>query len=61
MEKDGLITSIIAEDLKSPGIPRKIYTITNAGELMIESMIQTYFTYHESIQNWYNEDHSSKK
>ncbi len=61
MEEHGLITSVIAEDLKSPGMPRRIYTITNAGESMIESMIQTYFTYHKSIQSWYNEIHSSKR
>jgi PadR family transcriptional regulator PadR len=61
MEKTGLIVSVIADDLKSPGMPRKIYTITTAGESMIESMIQTYFTYHESIQSWYNEIHSSKR
>ncbi len=61
MELDGLITSIIAEDIESPGMPRRIYTITTTGEQMIESMIQTYFTYHMSIQNWYNEIHTYKQ
>ncbi len=61
MERDGLIASIIAEDLESPGMPRRIYTITSVGELMIESMIQTYFTYHDSIQGWYNEIQSFKR
>ena len=61
MELDGLITSIIAEDLESPGMPRRIYTITAAGDLMIESMIQTYLLYNNSIQNWYDEIHSFKR
>jgi PadR family transcriptional regulator PadR len=55
METDGLIESFLAEDLESPGMPRRIYTITAIGEKMIESMIQTYSSYHDSIQNWYNE------
>jgi DNA-binding PadR family transcriptional regulator len=61
MELDGLITSIIAVDPESPGMSRRIYTITSVGENMIESMIQTYFTYHDSIENWYNEIHSFKR
>ena len=55
MESDGLIKSFIAEDLQSPGMPRKIYTITTIGEKMIDSMIETYSSYHESIQEWYEE------
>ena len=42
-------------DLESPGNPRRIYTITTSGEEAIESMIQTYFQYHQSIQSWYKE------
>jgi len=61
MENDGLITSIIAEDVESPGMPRRIYTITIAGENMIKSMIQTYATYHDSIQRWYNEIQSFRR
>ena len=55
MESDGLIESFLAEDLESPGMARRIYTITMIGEEMIESMIQTYSSYHKSIQEWYNE------
>ncbi len=55
METDGLIESFIAEDLQSPGMPRRIYTITTIGENMIDSMIETYSSYHESIQRWYEE------
>lgn len=55
METDGLIESVIAEDQQSPGMPRRIYTITVIGEKMIESMIETYSSYHESIQKWYEE------
>ncbi len=55
MEAEGLIISLLAEDVESPGMPRKIYTITTSGEQAIESMIQTYFQYHQSIQSWYKE------
>ena len=55
MEAEGLITSLLAEDLESPGMPRRIYTITTSGEEAIESMIQTYYLYHQSIQKWYRE------
>ncbi|MHA1444972.1 MAG: PadR family transcriptional regulator [Candidatus Hodarchaeales archaeon] len=55
MEVEGLITSLLAEDQESPGMPRRIYTITTSGEKAIESMIQTYFQYHQSIQNWYKD------
>jgi PadR family transcriptional regulator PadR len=55
MESEGLISSLLAEDMESPGNPRRIYTITTSGEKAIESMIQTYFQYHQSIQNWYKD------
>ena len=55
METDRLIESFIAEDNESPGMPRRIYTITDIGEQMIESMIDTYSSYHKSIQEWYAE------
>ncbi|MHA2239023.1 MAG: PadR family transcriptional regulator [Candidatus Hodarchaeales archaeon] len=55
MEAEGLISSLLAEDLESPGNPRRFYTITSSGENAIESMIQTYFMYHQSIQTWYSE------
>lgn len=61
MEAEGLISSILAEDLESPGTPRRLYTITKSGENAIESMIKTYNRYHQSIQSWYNEIHDFKR
>ncbi len=61
MEDDGMITSLTAGDIDSPGVPRKIYTITNVGEEMIEEMIGTYFSYHDFIKNWYVEINNQKR
>lgn len=55
METDGFIISVIAEDIKAPGMPRRIYTITPAGEEMIEEMMGTYKSYHSFIEKWYKE------
>ncbi|MHA1942487.1 MAG: PadR family transcriptional regulator [Candidatus Hodarchaeales archaeon] len=55
MEKEGLISSILAEDIESPGMPRRLYTITELGEKMIESMMRKYSSYDESIKHWYTE------
>ena len=55
MEKEGLITSILAEDIESPGMPRRLYTITDLGEYMIESMMRKYSSYNETIEHWYRE------
>ncbi|MFX0087248.1 MAG: PadR family transcriptional regulator [Candidatus Hodarchaeota archaeon] len=57
MEKDGLITSIIAFDPEADdsGLPKKFYTITEYGDDMIEGMVETYSSYHESINMWYQE------
>ncbi|NHJ01495.1 MAG: PadR family transcriptional regulator [Candidatus Heimdallarchaeota archaeon] len=61
LEKDGLISSILADDNDSPGLPRRIYTITLKGEDMIEEMIDTYFDYHSFVYNWYQEITDQKK
>ena len=61
MEAEGLISSLLAEDLDSPGMPRRIYTITSSGEKAIDSMMKTYGQYHLSIQSWYNEIHNNKR
>lgn len=53
MEDDGLITSIPATDIDSPIMARKIYTITEIGEEMIEEMMDTYSPYHDSVKKWY--------
>ena len=61
MEDDGMITSHMADDVDSPGVPRKIYTITEVGEDMIEEMIGTYFSYHDFIKRWYQEINNEKR
>ena len=61
MEDDNLITSLTAMDSESSGVPRKIYTITDIGEEMIEEMIGTYFSYHDFIKKWYQEIHNQKR
>ena len=61
MEDDGMITSHMADDVDSPGVPRKIYTITEVGEDMIEEMIGTYFSYHDFIKRWYQEINNQKR
>ena len=61
MEDDRLIISITADDLESPGVPRRIYTITKLGEEMIEEMINTYFSYHDFIKIWYQEIKNQKR
>ncbi len=61
MEDDGMITSHTADDIDSPGVPRKIYTITEIGEEMIEEMIGTYFSYHNFIKKWYQEIDNQKR
>ena len=61
MEDDGMITSHMADDVDSPGVPRKIYTITKVGEEMIEEMIGTYFSYHDFIKRWYQEINGQKR
>ncbi|UCE14452.1 MAG: PadR family transcriptional regulator [Candidatus Heimdallarchaeota archaeon] len=53
MEDDGLISSIPATGIDSAIVARKIYTITDIGEEMIEEMMDTYSPYHESIKKWY--------
>ncbi|MFX0016053.1 MAG: PadR family transcriptional regulator [Promethearchaeota archaeon] len=55
MENDELISSVIADDSDSPGMPRRIYTIETAGENMIEEMMSTYEAYHSFIKKWYQE------
>ncbi|MFX1285566.1 MAG: PadR family transcriptional regulator [Promethearchaeota archaeon] len=61
MEDDGMIEPITADDIDSPGVPRKIYTITGIGEEMIEEMIGTYFSYHDFIKKWYQEIDDQKR
>jgi DNA-binding PadR family transcriptional regulator len=61
MEDDKLITSLTATDSESAGVARKIYTITDIGEEMIEEMIGTYFSYHDFIKNWYQEINNQKR
>ncbi|MFW9902984.1 MAG: PadR family transcriptional regulator [Candidatus Thorarchaeota archaeon] len=61
MENDNLIESELADDIESPGIPRRIYTITMDGEEMIEEMIGTYFSYHDFIKKWYQEIINQKR
>jgi DNA-binding PadR family transcriptional regulator len=62
MEKDGLIASIIAFDPEADesGLPKKIYTITEYGDEMIDGMVETYSSYHESIISW-NQEISNQK
>ena len=59
MEDDGMI--IQHKDVESPGIQRKIYTITEIGEKLIEEMIGTYFSYHDFIKRWYQEIDNQKR
>ncbi len=61
METDDLITSVIAEDIESPGMPRRIYTITPEGEEMIEEMMITYKSYHSFIEKWFTEIENQKR
>jgi len=61
MENDGLIESILADDVDQPGQPRRIYTVTALGEEMIDQMIETYHSYDKHIQNWYNEINNEKE
>ncbi|MFX1505293.1 MAG: PadR family transcriptional regulator [Promethearchaeota archaeon] len=61
MEEDKLITSLTATDSESSGVARKIYTITDIGEEMIEEMIGTYFSYHDFIKKWYQEINNQKR
>ncbi len=61
MEKDGLIASIIAVDSDDSGLPKKIYTITEYGDEMIDGMVETYSSYHESINSWYQEINNQKR
>ncbi len=61
LEKYDLISSILADDKDSPGLPRRIYTITRKGEDMIDEMIETYFDYHSFVYNWYQEIIDQKK
>ena len=61
MEEDKMITSHMADDVDSPGVPRKIYTITELGEDMIEEMIGTYFSYHDFVKRWYQEINNQKR
>lgn len=60
MEDDKMIEQHRAADVDSPGIPRKIYTITEHGEKMIEEMISTYFSYHDFIKKKYQEIDNQK-
>jgi DNA-binding PadR family transcriptional regulator len=55
LENDGLIESILADDLDHPGQPRRIYTITQLGEEVIHDMMETYQDYNNSINLWFNE------
>ena len=63
MEKDGLITSIIAFDPEAveSGVSKKLYTITKYGDEMIDGMVATYSSYHESISSWYQEINNQKR
>lgn len=63
MEKDGLIASIIAFDPEADdsGLPKKIYTITEYGDEMIDGMVEIYSSYHESIISWYQEISNQKR
>ena len=63
MEKDGLIASIIAfdPDADDSGLPKKIYTITEYGDEMIDGMVEIYSSYHESIKSWYQEINNQKR
>ncbi len=61
MEDDRMITPVYSGDIDSPGVTRKIYTITDIGEKMIEEMIGTYFSYHDFIKKWYQEIENQKR
>lgn len=61
MEDDGMIKQHRADDIDSPGMQRKIYTITEIGEKMIKEMIGTYFSYHDFIKRWYQEIENQKR
>lgn len=63
MEKSGLIESLIAfdPDSEESGLPKRFYTISDYGEEMIDGMVDTYSSYHESIIAWYQEIKRQKR
>ncbi|MFW9855651.1 MAG: PadR family transcriptional regulator [Candidatus Thorarchaeota archaeon] len=61
LENDGLIQSILADDLEHPGQPRRIYTMTQLGEEVIYDMMEIYRDYNNSIKIWFDEIKKSER
>lgn len=61
LENDGLIQSILADDMDHPGQPRRIYTINPLGEEVIHDMMETYEEYNKSIKVWFDEIKDSER